>query len=546
MGRASLAALRSTPALRRALLSYVLYGLVELSIWVAMVLYAYAKGGAALAGIVAVVELVPAALISPVIVSRADHVSRGTALVLAQGSVAVTALVTTVALLADAPVPLVVASATLTLTAVAVVRPLYFASLPQLAETPAALVSANSLSSVSDGLSYFVGPIIAGVGTQLVGTWFVFLVATVLALIATVLCRGLGLVAPAPPADGSGATWLSAVRGLGALWGEWGALALLLVMATRFVIGGALDILGIAFSTDVLGAGEAGAGLIISAIGIGGLIGAVIAGSVAMRRRLTPVVGVGGLLQGLGLAAVGVTALLLPAMLAVVVCGIGGALLTVAGRTLLQRTSDDRMLARVFAVQEAVALLGWALESILAPIVIEWLSPAGAFVPFGLGCALFTVAALVFIRRLDDRAELHPVEATLLRRVPFLAVLPAYELERLAAQSRWLDVHVGDEVIRQGEPGDRFYVVADGRFSVTIDGARRPAVLDTGDGFGEVALLHAVPRTATITALTAGRLLTVSSDDFLAAVTGSADGHDVAAEVAAAHLRREGGEAPGA
>lgn len=534
----ALEALTTTPALRRALVSYVLYGLVEMSVWVAMVLYAYAEGGASLAGIVAVVELVPAALLSPIIVSRADQLSRGTALVLAQGAVAVTSLGTTAALLADAPFWLVVAGATATLTAIAVVRPLYFASLPQLAETPAALVSANSLSSVSDGLSYFVGPIVAGIGTQVVGTWFVFLLATMLAAVATLLCRGLGLAAPAAPADGSATTWLTAVKGLGDLWGEWGALALLLVMATRFVIGGALDILGISFSDEVLGAGEAGAGLLIGAIGIGGLIGAVLAGSFAMRRRLTPVIGMGGLMQGLGLAAVAFMTLLFPAMLAIVVCGIGGALLTVAGRTLLQRTSDDRLLARVFAVQEAVALLGWAFGSIVAPVVIDALSPAGAFVPFGLGCALLTLVALVAIRRLDDRATTHPVEAALLRRVPFLSVLPPYELERLAAQTTWMDVDAGDEVIRQGDPGDLFYVVAEGRFSVTVDGIRRPSILEAGAGFGEIALLHSVPRTATITALASGRLLTITSEEFLASVTGSEDGRDVAAEVSAAQLDR--------
>lgn len=537
-------ALRSTPALRRALLSYALYGLAELSVWVAMVLYAFAKGGAALAGIVAVVELVPAALLSPVIVSRMDHLSRGTALILAQGAVALSALLTTLALLADAALPVVVALATVTLTAIAVVRPLYFASLPQLADTPSALVSANSLSSVSDGLSYFLGPIVAGIGTQLVGTWFVFLFATVLAVLATVLCRGLGLVAPPPPDDGPAPTWLTAVRSLGALWGEWGAIALLLVMATRFVIGGALDILGIAFSVDVLGTGEAGAGFIIGAIGIGGLVGSVIAGSVAMRRRLMPVVGVGGVLQGIALAAVAFVTLLFPAMLAIVLCGIGGALLTVAGRTLLQRTSDDRLLARVFAVQEGVSLLGWALGSILAPIVIDLLSPAGAFVPFGIGCALFTLASLLFIRRLDARAVSHPVELALMRRVPLLSALPPYELERLAASAHWVDVHGGDEVIRQGEVGDSFYVVAEGRFSVTVDTVRRPGALEAGTGFGEIALLRSVPRTATITAVTAGRLLTVTSQEFLAAVTGSEDGRDVAAEVAAAHLRRDTGEPP--
>ena len=158
-------------------------------------------------------------------------------------------------------------------------------------------------------------------------------------------------------------------------------------------------------------------------------------------------IGVGGLLQGLALAAVAFVTLLVPAMIAIVLCGIGGALLTVAGRTLLQRTSDDRLLARVFAVQEAVALLGWAFGSIVAPVVIDWLSPAGAFVPFGVGCALFTLASLVVIRRLDDRGH-HPSRRG---RPPSRGAVPvrapAVRARTARRPTTWVDVQVGDEVI---------------------------------------------------------------------------------------------------
>jgi hypothetical protein len=536
---ASLLALASSPPLRRALASYQLYGLVEMTVWVGMVLYAFDTGGAPLAGLVAVVELVPAALLSPVIVTRVEGLSRGTALGVAQGAVAAASLSTMTLLLMHAPVGIVVVAATITLTAIAVVRPLYFASLPQLAETPAALVSANSLSSVSEGVSYFLAPVIAGFGTQLAGTWFVFAIASILATTAAVLCVRLGLRAPASSSatDGNEMSWRRAFTSLGSLWGEWGALALLLVMATRFVIGGALDILGISFSEDVLGRGPGGAGLLIGAIGIGGLVGALVAGPLAMRRRLVPVIGLGGLLQGLGLAAVALVSVLAPAMLALVICGVGGAVLTVAGRTLLQRTSDEGVLARVFAVQEGTSLLGWALGSALAPMVIAWLASAGAFALFGMGCALFTLAALIFIRRLDGRALVPSVAVALLRQVPFLAILPPYELERMAAKASWTDVAAGDVVIRQGAVGDAFYVVADGAFEVSVDDVPLAGVLRAGEGFGEIALLHAVPRTATVTALSTGRVLTVSSPAFLAAVTDSEDGRAIAAEVTAARLR---------
>jgi len=132
----------------------------------------------------------------------------------------------------------------------------------------------------------------------------------------------------------------------------------------------------------------------------------------------------------------------------------------------------------------------------------------------------------------------HVDEAELLRRVPFLALLPQYELERLAATSTWHDVEPGEVVVHQGEPGTEFYVVGSGLFDVDIDGHARPS-LSEGEGFGEIALLHSVPRTATVTAATTGRLLVVRSTDFLAAVTGSEDGHALAREIAASRVARD-------
>jgi MFS family permease len=214
------------------------------------------------------------------------------------------------------------------------------------------------------------------------------------------------------------------------------------------------------------------------------------------------------------------------------------AVMMVAGRTLLQRTSDEAVLARVFAVQEGTSLLGVALGAIIAPVLVDRLDPAAAFVPFGLCAALLTVACFPLMRRLDVRAVLRPHESALLRSIPFLAALPRFELEQLSRRAEWLDVAPGQVVIAQGDVGDRFYVVADGQFIVSIDGAPRPGALGAGTGFGEIALLHSVPRTATVTADTAGRLLTLSAEDFLAAVTGNPDGDAVAREVARGYLAR--------
>jgi MFS family permease len=532
----TLSALGSASGLRRVLAAYVLFDFVYFAAWLAVILFCYEEGGPALAGLGAVVQLLPAAVLAPMLASVGDRMPRGRALVLVLSCVALACGLTLVALLAHAPVAVVLVASTTVTTTMATVRPVHFAALPQLAASPEELVSANALSSVADGLMRFVGPVVTGIAVAVAGAWLVLLVTMVLGVLAASLCVGLDLAGPSGEEEAEG--WRAALEGLVALRGDWGSLALLLVLALDFLIAGALDVLGVAFAASVLGLGTGAAGLIIGSMGIGGLIGAFGSASLARRRTLAPIVTGGAILEAAGVIAVAGFTSLVPVVLALAVSGMGGALTMVTGRTLLQRATDDRILTRVFAVQESTTLLGAALGAILAPFFISRLDPATAFVPFGVIAAGLGVVGLLLIRRLDARAVVHPLESALLRRVPFLGVLPQYELERLAASATWLDVAPGAVVVRQGEPGTEFYVVGAGTFAVDIDGAPRPSLTE-GEGFGEIALLHAVPRTATVTAATAGRLLVVRSTDFLAAVTGSEDGNALAREIAAARVERD-------
>ncbi len=533
-------ALTSPGALRRVLTGYLLYSLVEMSIWLAIILWAYDEGGAALAGFVAVVQLVPAALLAPPIAGLGDRFSRGSALVAAHLGVAVTTSTTAVLLLLDAPVvPVVVASAAAT-TALSVVRPLHFAALPQLVRRPDDLVSANALSSIGEGTALFVGPLLAGLGAHVAGPWLVFCAASVTAMAATALCLRTGLgppLAASPDAEQPG--WRATFTGLGSIVRDRAVLVLLVVLTTKFVVEGAHDVLGIAYSEEVLHLGSSGAGVVVGAMGLGGLLGGVVAATVARRRSLAPVVLASGLVQGVGVALVAAFVILAPAVALLALAGMGGAVLMVAGRTLLQRNADERMLARVFAVQEATSLIGLALGAALVPVLIELTSAQAAFLPFGVSVALITVLGYLLLRDLDARAVLLVEETALLRGVRFLASLPEYDLERLARSAAWVSVVEGDDVVRQGEPGELFYVVGRGELQVSVGGDVRPTALVAGDSFGEIALLRQVPRTATVTALTPCRLLTLDAADFLAALTRSPAGHHIASEVAGAHLSRD-------
>jgi len=534
----TLRALTSASGMRRALVAYTVFSLVEMSMWIAVVLYAFAQGGASLAGIAAVVQLVPSALIAPVIAGMAERLPRGRALVLTYLLVMVTCAWVTAALAADAGPWWVIAASGTVVTATSAARPLHYAALPPLATGPDELVSCISLSAVAEGLALFLGPIIAGIATQALGTWSVVVGCTVAAALMTAMVIRLPLDTEPPAHAADEKPIEAALSGIAALRGDTGAIALLVVLTTNFVFIGALDVLGVAFSEDVLGLGHSGSGLLIGAAGVGAFIGAAIAASFVRRRNLTPVVLVSGVILGLGMAAVVLFSVLPPAMASIAVGGLAGSLLMVAGRTLLQRATDDTVLARVFAVAESTSLLGLALGSALAPLLVSALSASLAFVPLGLGIAGVTLVGVVFVRALDKRAVFRPVEMELLRSVPFLAVLPPYERERLVKKVSWVEVAPGTTIVTEGEPGRDFFIVAEGQLDVEVHGQHR-VPLEAPGWFGEIALLQDVPRTATVRAVTRARLLRLSAPDFLAAVTGDADGSKIAREVTAAHLARD-------
>jgi len=100
-----------------------------------------------------------------------------------------------------------------------------------------------------------------------------------------------------------------------------------------------------------------------------------------------------------------------------------------------------------------------------------------------------------------------------------LAIFSQLGQEQLAALAERAVVEAwpcGAVVVRQGDEGDRFYVVLEGRAAVLSDG-RPVAELWPGDPFGEIALLHAVPRTATVESSTALVTMSLSGEDFLPA-----------------------------
>jgi hypothetical protein len=188
-------------------------------------------------------------------------------------------------------------------------------------------------------------------------------------------------------------------------------------------------------------------------------------------------------------------------------------------------------------VLESVLLVTVALGAAAAPALVSVLGVRGALVAAGVFLPALVIPSFGVLRRLDNTAAAARPDVDLLQRVAFFASLPEAALERLAAATQRIQVAAQEEVVKQGDTGDRFYVVADGDLDVSVDGSQ-VATLHAGDYFGEIALLRDVPRTATVRARRSSALLALGRDDFLAAVNGYAPSLSSAEAVVALRLAR--------
>ena len=106
----------------------------------------------------------------------------------------------------------------------------------------------------------------------------------------------------------------------------------------------------------------------------------------------------------------------------------------------------------------------------------------------------------------------------LLRRMPLFATMEQAELELLCSRLRAEHFPAGREIIRQGDRGDKFYIIRQGHVQVTVrdeQGAMQMTnQLERGDYFGELALLHDAPRSATCRATVPTDVLSLSRQDF--------------------------------
>jgi MFS family permease len=533
-----------TPDLRRLQLASIASCVGGWAFMVALSVYAYDAGGATAVGLAALARMLPAGVAAPFAGLVADRSSRRDVLVASAAGRGAVAAAIAVAVGAGAPLAVVLALAALLTVLQTVQRPGQAALLAHLARTPVQLAAANATWSGLESASFLVGALLGGGLIAATGTTAVFAVTAAVFAVATAALAAIARD-PVPAHRAALTSPRELAAGLRAVRRER-ALALVVgtVAVTTFVEG-IVDVLVVVGALTILHLGEAGAGWLNAAWGLGGLAGGGAGLALLHRGRLA-----GGLAGGAALAGVALLALAaLPsaaaALALLVLFGIGYALVDTAELTFVQRLASDELLARAFGVTETLYWITTGLGAAVAPLLIAWLGVRGALAAAGAALVGLVVVRARPLARLEDVRPLPARPFALLRGVGFLATVPLGALENLALCVAPVAAVSGEDVVRQGEAADRFYVVDSGTLAVHADG-RPVARLGAGDCFGEIALLRDGVRTATVTATDAVSLYALEREDFLAVVAGlprvAEQAHGLAAvrlaEVAACVTRR--------
>ncbi len=512
---------------RRAEAGYFGFVLVEQATWIAVLVYAYERGGVGEAGLMAFVQLVPAALIAPLASFAGDRFRRDRVVTVGYATQATAAAATAATMLADAPAAAVYLAATCVAVAVTFSRPAMGALLPGITRTPEELSAANVAAGVAESVGSFAGPGVAAVALAAGSPATVFVVAAVVMAAAAIAATGVRLLERTSDvfADDDesftiGAVHVETMAGLAFLRRNRGARALVGVLASTSVVIGAAEVAFVAVALDILDRDDGVAGLLGSAWGAGAIGGAAVAVLLIGRRRLTPAIIVGTLLSGVPFAVLAVVSNLPTALVLFAIIGIGVSITEIGGRILLQGIAPDDVMARVFGVVEGMhngaQALGALLISVLgATLGLRWsIAAIGLVLPVTLAIRARTLTGLDRRRPEPDLALL-----ALLRSIPMFAPLPAYTLEQLMVNLRRVEPPAGEAVITAGEVGVEMYIVAEGSARIVADAVTIDSC-PAGNYFGEVAILSNAPRNATVIAESGLVLYSLDRDVFLEAVTG--------------------------
>ncbi|HEX4730366.1 MAG TPA: MFS transporter [Solirubrobacterales bacterium] len=499
--------------------------LTSFSAWcfaIALGVYGFEAHGVVGVGLVALIRYLPGALAAPIAGVMIDRHSRRTVLV---GSAALMFLILAGAATAaalGAPTALVFVFPGLYAIASAPYTPAESSLSPLLVETPQQLSAGNVNHAAMENGGSLIGAIVTGLLLTATSPAFVFALAAGAAAIAMVLLFGLvhdrrpAYIQPESEVAGAGHEIIVGLRTLAAhpaLRLAWLSTALL------FLFEGFAEVIVVGLALHQLHLAEGSVGFLNAAWGVGAIVGG--AGLVLLldRGRLVIAIAGGSLVLGLATMLPGLWAVPFGAYAGWFGIGIGFVFVEVAAKTLMQRLGDDEQMGRLLTLLESGRLVAMALGSLCAILLDELLGTRVALIVAGAMMPVFVVLCWAPLRSYEVGAPVAEVPYRLLRHNSIFEPLPIATLERLSHDLTPIEFDAGVDVIVQGEQGDRFYLIESGQVEVFEHGEFRRHE-GPGESFGEIALLHQVPRTATVRTTESTRLLELEREQFLVAVTG--------------------------
>lgn len=508
----------ANPDMRRAQLAWMLGYAAEWSWLVALWVYAYQTSGVLAVGILGLARTLPAALLSPALSTITDRLPRHRVLLGIHLGRATLVGAAAVAIVAGLPPLLVYAIAPLDALLGVLHRPTHMPLMPALARSPAELVASNVASSTFEGIGTLAGPALGGLLVAYATPAWGFAVPAILFGTAAFSVSGIRPAQALRRDGGRSGLFATLLGGIGALIDYPRAGLVVSLFWAQIIVRGLLNVLLVVAAVELLRIGEQGVGYLNSAIGAGGFIGVLATVTLVGRRQMAAPFAAGLVLWGTPILLIGLLPFAPAAVGFLAVLGLGNAVLDVAGFTIMQRSVPNAVRGRVFGVLESGVMLGTGIGSGLAPVLLALFGVRGALIATGLLLPLLAIVTWRWVARADADAVIPERELALLRGVPMLAPLPMTILEQVAGDLVAVSYADGEPIIRQGEVGDRFYILASGRAEAVIDGDRLRE-MRPGDSFGEIALLKDVPRTASVVAVGAVEAFALDRDAFVGAVS---------------------------
>jgi MFS family permease len=501
---------------------------------VALAVYAYSQNGASAVGLMLIVRWIPAAIASPLAAVLGDRYPRVRVMLATDLLRAIALVGIGLVILANAPAAVVYALAAFVAVIATAFQPAQSALLPSLARTPKELTAANVSSSSIESLGIVVGPALGGVLLAVTNVWLVFVITATAFLWSTLMLVPL-LRQPEPPLTHETPHLLDeTTAGFRAIAHDSRLRLFVGLFGAQTLVNGAFAVIVTVCAFQLLHLGSSGVGYLNAGFGVGGLIGGAASVGLVGHRRLATTFGIavagtgGPLLFVAGLPRVGI------ALFAFGLIGFSNVFCDVSGFTMLQRETPGDVLARVFGVLHSLLYATSAAGALLVPPLIAAVGARWMLVVVGSVLPVLAVLSHTSLVRID-RGPAEPRRLELLEAIPIFSPLSPPVLEQLAARLTPVHAREGDEIIRAGDHGDRFYVVDDGEVEVVVDG-QPPRREGPRSYFGEIALLRDVPRTATVRAVTDVELFALDRDDFLPAVTGHAGSAQAAEAVIGSRL----------